>query len=489
MKTRKVVFGLLAVVAMLVVSCGFRFEGDLDSGGVQPLTRSEVLALEHLKDSHEITQGELEAKLLAFLGDSGSRNAFGASAITGVEVHGAVFEQGFARNAGGAPVNEIPFYVFNLENGAAGTKGFALAGGDSRVGDLFAVVEDGELDADHPFFQVFFANLDDYILESMEVYNKVTPDDIRAASSRQAAVERSAVEARATIRELKMETRWGQGVSSDKGITTYNDVIASVYGQRYYAGCVAVAVAQIMAYHRYPKKPEPTIVEPKNGRILASFLDPYVGKQMKFEDVEYDWTLMASKSAPSRLEGWRGIGVLMLEVASRKNLNMDYQPGESTAYSENVPRTFRNMGYRNASSLMPYDFNTIRASIDAGSPVYARGDETRTTTVTTTTTQVKTPWWNIFKKYDTVTTTTTTVSYDGGHAWVIDGYRFLPVSLLFFTHSFPMVHCNLGWNGNDNGWYYSGVFDTNRVPIPTRSTEGTRYDFQFNQQIIPHIAK
>jgi len=461
MKTRKILVGLIAALAMLAVSCGFQFEGDL-SVGVEPLSRSELLALQRLRASHEITQGELEAKLLEFLGDSGSRSAFGASVITGVEMHEAVFEQGFARSAGGAPVAEIPFYVFSLENKAARTSGFALASGDSRVGDLFAVVEDGELDADHPFFQVFFANLDDYILESMEVYNNVTAEEIEAAISRQAAVASSASDPSrsTTIRELRIATRWDQD-------DPYNDVIRSLYGQSYMTGCVAVAVAQIMAYHKHPAKPAARIVDPVYGRAYTSFIDPYTGSTIRFADMKYDWAAMTSTAVPASADAKRAVGVLMAEVADRYNLNMAYGTKASSAFSKDVARTFRNMGYKNTSPQVPYNFNTIKASIDKGSPVYVSGYSLKTTT------QVKTPWWNIFKKYQTV------VSHTDGHAWVIDGYRTSP----------QMVHCNLGWGVTRNGWYYSGVFDTNRVPEPTRSVEGTSYNYQFEQKIVANIAK
>lgn len=40
-----------------------------------------------------------------------------------------------------------------------------------------------------------------------------------------------------------------------------------------------------------------------------------------------------------------------------------------------------------------------------------------------------------------------------GHAWVIDGYKRLSVGSNYF------VHCNMGWNGKCNGWYYYRQFN------------------------------
>lgn len=42
----------------------------------------------------------------------------------------------------------------------------------------------------------------------------------------------------------------------------------------------------------------------------------------------------------------------------------------------------------------------------------------------------------------------------GGHAWVIDGCKFHFDSNNYFNH------CNFGWSGKSNGWYYYNLFDS-----------------------------
>jgi hypothetical protein len=63
------------------------------------------------------------------------------------------------------------------------------------------------------------------------------------------------------------------------------------------------------------------------------------------------------------------------------------------------------------------------------------------------------------------------------------------------------VHCNLGWGGDNNGWYASGVFDARKyVPDTQRSisggvpqiqrsvvTQGENKYYQFNIEIIPYL--
>ena len=46
-----------------------------------------------------------------------------------------------------------------------------------------------------------------------------------------------------------------------------------------------------------------------------------------------------------------------------------------------------------------------------------------------------------------------------------------------------LVHCNFGWDGDKNGYYYSGKFEAYKGPV-TRETDttttGISYYYQFN---------
>jgi hypothetical protein len=77
---------------------------------------------------------------------------------------------------------EIPFYIFTLENQNTGETGFALTCGDSRIGAVLAVAEQGEYDdADNPFLGIFYSCLEAYIENTISVYNGVTKADIENA--------------------------------------------------------------------------------------------------------------------------------------------------------------------------------------------------------------------------------------------------------------------------------------------------------------------
>lgn len=58
-----------------------------------------------------------------------------------------------------------------------------------------------------------------------------------------------------------------------------------------------------------------------------------------------------------------------------------------------------------------------------------------------------------------------------GHAWVYDGYCKAQKS----GTTKILLHCNWGWNGQSNGYYISGIFDTANGPEFKDTTDNT-YD-------------
>ena len=194
---KKTALLLVGIVTRIVLgACNFSADVSLDTTDSESpqlareeepqLTRAEILALQHMEESHEITQEELQARLLPFLGNGLGRSAGGTqSVVVGVERHMSVIENGFTqRGRSGMRASEIPFYVFTLEDPIAQTQGFALASGDARIGCILAVVEYGEIDVNNPFHQIFFSQLNEYILETIEIYNNITAEDIQAAAER-----------------------------------------------------------------------------------------------------------------------------------------------------------------------------------------------------------------------------------------------------------------------------------------------------------------
>lgn len=244
-----------------------------------------------------------------------------------------------------------------------------------------------------------------------------------------------------------VQVTWGQGDPHNRKLKKIDGLLPPV-------GCVATAVSQIMSYHRHPQY--------NWDKILSDMYDPY--------SVDI-------------------LSTLHRDLGKPENLDMSYSLKGSGAYSGNVPRTFRAYGYQ-SSNLCDYSFATIKSEIFAQRPVYVRANSFKHVT--------RTPRFLFWGGK-------TEVSYSGGHAWILDGIKGLrrKVSKIDrFTNKVvdvsyqtkELVHCNFGWNGNDNGYYLSKAFNTVKGPEMRSSGEvdetyGQKYNYQFNHQIIKDIER
>ncbi len=173
-------------------------------------------------------------------------------------------------------------------------------------------------------------------------------------------------------------------------------------GGRVYAGCVAVAMAQIMYYYRYPNQ----------GSGSHSYYHNVYGVQSAdFGATTYHWNQMTNKISNN---GNFEIARLLYHLGV--SVNMGYSATGSGAYSGTAVTALRTyFNYQNSITLKDKDNYTytqwvdmITNSIDAGIPLYYHG-------------------------YDT----------QGGHAFNLDGYQ-----------GSDHFHFNWGWGGSYNGYYY-----------------------------------
>ncbi len=172
------------------------------------------------------------------------------------------------------------------------------------------------------------------------------------------------------------------------------------------AGCVAVAMGQIMKYHDYP----PT----------------------GFQDTRYDWQNMPDSlcfdSTPEQIDA---IGTLLYHCGVTVGMNYGYDG--SGADHVKVSPAFKNYFYYDASDVLykdsysPEDWlNMMKQEVNADRPVYYG-----------------------FKR-DSATSRQSTGKV--GHAVVLDGYD-----------SDDFVHFNFGWEGDDGDGFYQiyPVIDVN----------------------------
>jgi hypothetical protein len=430
------------------------------------LDRHDELALLHLVLSHDVSSQELERKVNMFLASDASRRVGSAdSAITGVKKVSITDGKGFSTYSAPSVTSrqespEIPFYLFSLENYAEKTSGYVLACGDKRLPGIIAVVEDGNFEDEHPFREVFLANLTGYIMETIEVYNNITEADIAAALKNLEDKQDNSRSVELVIITVVghpsplVKTKWGQ-------FAPYNKVL-KIYGGREVdlpTGCIATAMAQIMAYHEWPSAPLPAVYHPTVGMIFDAFINPHNENEIiHFFGMSYEWDKMKENKSASLINlSYRNeIGVLMFQIGCA--VDMIYGPGGSIASSENVPAAMALMGYL-PGPLIDYDFIQIVQSISYGLPVciFANSGGGRV-----------------------------------GHAWVIDNYiAHLAVAEIqpgvFYQELFPFVHCNIGLDGKSDGWYYSGIFNAAGLVALDTDDQPLSFNYLYQQEIIPYI--
>lgn len=241
-----------------------------------------------------------------------------------------------------------------------------------------------------------------------------------------------------------MVTNWHQHEPYSHLCPTYatTDSLGNDTTPHYAVGCVPLAMAQIMTYHRHPA----THVD----RAGISYT--------------YAWDLITQKSSygkyeftPASLE----LAKLTWSVAKdiiKESYQTPEQTDEDTGWSwgrnfsrasaSKAPQLFREFDYSIPQlSLTDYNFESIKNQIDQHQPVFIDGH---------------------MPKY-----TPKGTLYSGpGHAWVIDGYmhnytevRYVDVETgeivdVVRTKNDEMVHCNMGSKNVPPGYFTSGIFNT-----------------------------
>lgn len=197
-----------------------------------------------------------------------------------------------------------------------------------------------------------------------------------------------------------------------------------------YAGCVAIAVSQILAYHNFPDTDD---IEPG-------------------EDCITDWRTLRTnnlgteshvilKTDISRLVHTIGVGCDMIYGFWGSQFSFATPVGARDY--------LRELGYTNVERTLGYDLSIIVESLENDCPIFIGA-----------------------------------VSGDvDGHAWVIDGYKEVDciktgtnsdgiiVVSPYVVSTTKYVHCNWGWHGSHNGWFASNLHEQSFI-----TDEDTEYD-------------
>ena len=201
------------------------------------------------------------------------------------------------------------------------------------------------------------------------------------------------------------------------------------------AGCVAVAMAQIMTYYRHP--------EVCHGSIFYKTETLNITVSLDLEGYRIDW----DNILPNYLNGYSSAqaeAVADLLYACGATTRMDYNldgSGTNAEYVGDALVTF--FGYSSdVESLARADYTDtqwyeiLQAELKAGRPILMRSMQPS----------------------------------GAGHAYVMDGYYVQKG-----YEKYPYFHFNWGWEGKDDGWFL------------LNNLQAGDYDLRSNQEIIRYI--
>jgi|GEM_PF-1010347 len=434
----------------------------------------------------------------------------------------------------------INLSLYKIENGDK--TGFAITCNDLRIGEILAIVEDGEFDTENdPFIKLFLANIKEYVYSTLNTWHKLKAEsEITGKSQWRDLVESNEylysnwkINTK-NFKKFLLNTQWDQS-------EPYNNVIKKLKHPEAPAGCVTVAIAQIMAYHRFP-----VVFYNNNGLFHFMFkklLEAYF-PIAKSWDGKYNWRFLTKKQKVEELHSEKynfQVASLMYEIATTCNATYskegtgittencikclffhDYLTGVCTrtpvsppqevpirlvpfsmkdvdnsfsetsseemlesdfsvySVSDTSPYYYKPDGSGHKIRYTDYSFDAIKNSIDCLAPVLIEGRG--------------------IEKDEGKSLSNGGKNRDFGHAWVIDGYCNLTCdavnrkTLEHKTITADYVHCNLGWGGLMNGYYISNVFTfgfkrataTDENICPKGKADGhVKYEIKIFPNLIP----
>lgn len=373
----------------------------------------------------------------------------------------------------------IKLYIHKIANEEK--KGFAITCNDLRIGEILAIIEEGEFKKDitnDSFMKVIATNIDSYITSTLQNWEKLKKGKETSRSAFRDMVESNNYTysnwtlLNGNLNNI-LKTKWNQ-------MKPYNRVINELIGGNFPSGCVTTAIAQVMAFHEYPPsyvgyahkdfryfkneiKNKIPAIENWYGRydwkeIKKNEYADYVSEEAQLQIASLMYEIAQSAKASYSRDG---TGILVYRYPDAL-LPRGYFTGtrKSNITRVDIGKIGRAdkviMGNNNGKNKhhmvmnMDYSFKDVKYSIDGRCPLITRGDSFKYITKR----------WAFWWEWEEV-------EYGGGHAWVTDGYCKLSCDAKNHKTNekvrltLDYVHCNPGWGGTSNGYYISDIFSFN----------------------------
>lgn len=401
---KKITFFLFGLIALVACEAELETEKANSLGDGNRMTRSGLT----------ISPEEAAAQALEFRNDimeqSGqTRGQKAEKGVTSVYAwrSSEIAPKSMTRSTASELLPDTLLYIVNFEDSC----GYALVSADALVPGVAAYIEKGNLspdqEIDNPGFKSFLEGYQKYVLDSLrrmpdsvKIYHRF--DTLAYPFKDSVETEIRIYEPYQTVNYVAplLTTKWGQD-------RPYNDLCPNdkLYGSKCAAGCVAIAVGQVVAYYEYP--------------IL-------------YNGHSYNWGAIKENEIVDTLnyEGASSVAMLTHDIGQLVRMHY-YSRFESRASFDCVQYCLNAFNYHyNYNGQVENDNNAIKEDLLNYRPVIVDGYKS---------------------------------GNSPGHAWVIDGLvvkRSRSLVIPGLSKYREYVHCNWGWNGGCNGFFIFKDFET-----------------------------
>lgn len=399
---------LAILTALLLVSCSLNHDEVVVSMKQNVTTKiSQEQALKNLYGELNIIDGETRA-------DGTTRKVKSIEPLVGAKTR-----------SGNALDNDL-LYIVEFEEG----QGSAVLAADTRLDPVIAVLDTDVLTAED-FASDDMDDISAYMASMIGEYANY------AANSRSGgllpAPGHTVVDTIYTANIPPMlKTKWHQG-------SPYNDLCIRSNGNNIDAGCGAIAIAQLVYYHKSP-----------------SVINGYTVDWDDLALCEYEYTgpeFIGGGQAPRWVVGPGEIIDLInpgdVEVAKfvyniGTAVGIDYYNGERDALVSEMIRWLNEVGYN--CTYKDYNLVAIKNMVANHKPVIITGYRH------TSNNDTSSHGWLIDGWKDYVIRTTTASEVEGEVGTVVPEYTITETY-------YDKIHCNFGWGGNCDGYYTGDIFD------------------------------
>ena len=331
-------------------------------------------------------------------------------------------EERITRSSASNLLPDTILYAVNLGN----NNGYLLVSADVRVPGVVAYIEKGSYSQTQtdvsPGEKVFIEGLHDFFVSELEKSSLFDSFEPVGPVGPYGTWEFDEY-----VGPL-LSTTWGQG-------SPYNMFCYTDAGLQAVAGCVAIAIGQIVAYHQYPSL--------------------YSGHT-------YNWNAILQNSYVTSSDSVASESVAHLVHDIGLLVHMSYGTTGSGATFDNVEYCWNAFNYH-YTKMKSCSFDTLMVNIQSSHPVYMKGRN----------------------------------SNNEGHAWVVDGIAirtfYYPEmedgqgNIIQLTgDSYNLIHCNWGWDGFHNGFFVYGALQ-NKYNLQTDGITSTPTGYNNSNYIYHHI--